>query len=336
MILNCPACATRFQVDPTAFGDAPRKVRCSVCRHVWRQDPLPEPEPPAPPQADMPVPSVLEQMAAAAARSELAAEDDWVPPPPPGGKPPPPSSVVTPPAPSPPPLPDLDLAPGDDFSAPIGAPPPPRITGFDDDLLDSELGRPPLHPPLDEPTNGGDLDEDPDEAINRRRQRLAEAGVQRPPSKPKKPFSWAWLGWLLLFGLLGGVIGGGYEKRIELVAFYPPLAKLYEQLGIPVEAAQWLGLELHNLKSATVLDSGTTKVTVSGDVVNVGGGERSLPPIRIAMRGANGQDLGAFTVKLEQNSIAADETLSFNVQLPAPKDEVTDLEVAFASQTAAP
>ena len=334
MILNCPACATRFTVDPTTFGDEPRKVRCSVCRNVWRQEPVAEPEPPAPPAPEpKPVPSVLEQMAAAAAQAEMGAEDEWVPPPPPGGKPPPAAAVVPPPL---PPLPDLDLSPpADDLAPSLGAPPPPRISGFDDDLLDAELDRPPLHPPLDEPTNGG-LDDDPDEAINRRRARLAEAGVQRAPSKPKKPFSWAWLGWLLLFGLLGGVIGGGYEKRIELVAFYPPLAKLYEQLGIPVEAAQWLGLELHNLKSATVLDGGTTKVTVSGDVVNIGGTERALPAVRIAMRGANGQDLGAFTVKLEQNSIAAEETLSFSVQLPAPKDEVTDLEVAFASQSAAP
>lgn len=319
MILNCPACATRFQVDPNAFGDAPRKVRCSVCRNVWRQD-RPEPEPPP-----EPVPPVLEQMAAAA----QAAEDEWVPPPPPGGKPPPAAAVVPPP----PSLPDLDLSPADD----PGPPPVPRITGFDDDLLDAELDRPPLHPPLDEPIDGGDLDDDPDEAIKRRRARLAEAGLERAAArKPKKPFSWAWLGWLLLLGLLGGVVGGGYEKRIELVAFYPPLAKLYEQLGIPVDAAQWLGLELHNLKSATVLDAGTTRVTVSGDVVNVSGTERLLPAVRIAMRGANGQDLGAFTIKLEQDSIAADEKLSFNVQLPAPKDEVTDLEVAFASQSAVP
>jgi predicted Zn finger-like uncharacterized protein len=321
MILNCPACATRFQVDPNAFGDAPRKVRCSVCRNVWRQE---RPEPELPPEPA--VPPVLEQMAAAAAQAN---EDDWVPPPPPGGKPPPAASVV-------PPLPDLpalDLSPADDLSPP----PVPRISGFDDDLLDAELDRPPLHPPLDEPINdGGDLDDDPDEAIKRRRARLAEAGVQRAAARPKKPFSWAWLGWLLLLALLGGVVGGGYEKRIELVAFYPPLSKLYEQLGIPVEAAQWLGLELHNLKSATVLEGGTTKVTVSGDVVNVSGTERMLPAVRIAMRGANGQDLGAFTIKLEQNSIEADEKLSFNVQLPAPKDEVTDLEVAFASQSAAP
>jgi predicted Zn finger-like uncharacterized protein len=320
MILTCPACATRFQVDPTTFGAAPRKVRCSVCRNAWQQEPLPEPEPPAPPEPVKPVASVLEDMAKAAA----AAQDDWVPPPPPGGKPPP---VMAPPL--------LDLEP----ETPQSPMAPPRITGFDDEdsMYKAELDRPPLHPPLDEPLSQGGLDEDPDEAINRRRARLAEAGVQRAAAaKPKKPFSWAWVGWLLLFGLLGGMIGGGYEKRVELVAFYPPLAKLYEQLGIPVEAAQWLGMELHNLKSATVLETGTTKVTVSGDVLNVSEIERALPGIRIAMRGAGGKDLGAFTIKMDQNTIAAGEKLSFNVQLPAPKDEVTDLEVAFASPSVAP
>ncbi|MEK9970244.1 MAG: zinc-ribbon domain-containing protein, partial [Ferrovibrio sp.] len=106
MILNCPACATRFQVDPTTFGSAPRKVRCSVCRNVWQQEPLPEPAPPKPAPEPKAMPSVLEQMANAAA----SAEDDWVPPPPPGGKPPPAAAV----APPPPPVPDLDLSPDDD------------------------------------------------------------------------------------------------------------------------------------------------------------------------------------------------------------------------------
>jgi len=312
MILTCPSCETRFQVEPDLFGQTPRKVRCSRCRQVWMQEPLPEPVPPAPP--------VVEQMATAAAQ----AEDDWVPPPPPGGKPPAPEKV----APPPPPvmdLPEAELAP----------PPPPRFTGFDDepDLSHMDKDRPPLHPPLDEPfsAEGG---EDPDELLNKRRARLAEAGVQPRVVKPKKKRSWAWVGWLLLLAVLGSIAGGGYEKRVELVTFYPPLAKLYEHLGIPVDAAQWIGLELHNLKSSTILDGGQTKIAVSGEVVNVGEAERVLPPLRIAMRGANGSDLGALLVKMEQSTIAGQEKLSFDLRLPAPRDEVVDLEVAFSSQTA--
>ncbi|MFN4276671.1 MAG: zinc-ribbon domain-containing protein [Ferrovibrio sp.] len=318
MILTCPSCATRFHVDPSVFGPAPRKVRCSRCRETWSQDPLPEPEP------EIPVPPPPAAKAAAPAKAEPPAhDDDWVPPPPPGGAPPPPERVAPPEPPPLPPVPDLE-------------PPPPRIAGFDDDEDDDLVlrDRPPLHPPLDEPTSGEVLDEDPDEVLNRRRARLAEAGMQRPPSKPRKQRSWAWLGWLLLLALLGGAGYGGYTKRAELIAFYPPLAKLYEAVGLPVETAEWLGLELHNLKSATILDGGQTRIAVSGEVVNVGGVERPLPALRVAMRGAGGQELASYTLQLEQGSIAADEKLSFDVKLPAPRDEVTDLEVAFASQPA--
>lgn len=284
------------------------------------QEPLPEPEPP-------PVPNVVQQ-AAMQGQAIPAEDDDWVPPPPPGGKPPDPDKLaperVAPKAAAP------SMAPDDDY-----VPPPPRITGFDDepDLVIKDMDRPPLHPPLDEPFSP-EIEEDPDDLLNKRRARLAEAGVHREPPKPKKKRSFAWIGWVLLLAVIGGIGYGGYEKRVELVAFYPPLAKLYEMVGLPVDAAQWIGLELHNLKSSTILEGGQTKIAVAGDVVNVGESERILPPLRIAMRGANGSDLGAVLVKLEQSTIANGEKLSFDIRLPAPRDEVVDLEVAFSSQPA--
>lgn len=292
------------------------------------QEPLPEPEPPPPP-----VPNVVQQAGMQGQKDYPAVEDDdWVPPPPPGGKPPDPDKLaperVAPPKPAA--AQPASMAPDDDY-----IPPPPRITGFDDepDLLLKDMDRPPLHPPLDEPFSP-EIEEDPDEVLNKRRARLAEAGVHREPPKPKKKRSFAWIGWVLLLGVIGGIGYGGYEKRIELVAFYPPLAKLYEMVGLPVDAAQWIGLELHNLKSSTILDGGQTKIAVAGDVVNVGEDERILPPLRIAMRGDKGSDLGAVLVKLEQATIAAGEKLSFDIRLPAPRDEVVDLEVAFSSQPA--
>jgi predicted Zn finger-like uncharacterized protein len=63
MILTCPQCATRYQVDGTKFPAAGRNVRCAKCAHVWHQlGPAPEPDPeaeivveePAPPPAPEP------------------------------------------------------------------------------------------------------------------------------------------------------------------------------------------------------------------------------------------------------------------------------------------
>jgi len=45
MIITCPSCATRYNLDPGTLGDRGRLVRCSHCGRRWHQEP----------PADMPV-----------------------------------------------------------------------------------------------------------------------------------------------------------------------------------------------------------------------------------------------------------------------------------------
>ncbi|MEX2408879.1 MAG: zinc-ribbon domain-containing protein, partial [Rhodovibrionaceae bacterium] len=37
MHLTCPSCSATFKTDPAAFAQAPRRVRCGRCGHVWRE-----------------------------------------------------------------------------------------------------------------------------------------------------------------------------------------------------------------------------------------------------------------------------------------------------------
>jgi predicted Zn finger-like uncharacterized protein len=39
MIVTCPACSTRYLVDPRALGNAGRTVRCANCAETWHQTP---------------------------------------------------------------------------------------------------------------------------------------------------------------------------------------------------------------------------------------------------------------------------------------------------------
>ncbi|WP_366655058.1 DUF3426 domain-containing protein [Fodinicurvata sp. EGI_FJ10296] len=40
MILNCPSCSARYNVDPAKLGSSGRRVRCATCGHVWHQEPI--------------------------------------------------------------------------------------------------------------------------------------------------------------------------------------------------------------------------------------------------------------------------------------------------------
>ena len=58
MILNCPACGTRYLIDPAVLGARGRHVRCARCSESWHQRPpedMPKPLPP-PPIAPDPLP----------------------------------------------------------------------------------------------------------------------------------------------------------------------------------------------------------------------------------------------------------------------------------------
>jgi predicted Zn finger-like uncharacterized protein len=70
MILTCPACSKRYQVDESKFPPAGRTVRCAKCGHQWFQmppdpgpdpgifveEPQPAPEPPQPQPVTEPPP----------------------------------------------------------------------------------------------------------------------------------------------------------------------------------------------------------------------------------------------------------------------------------------
>ena len=80
MIIQCPACTTRYVVPDTAIGVEGRTVRCAKCRHSWFQDgPVlerPQEDTAAPADAPAPPPSATQDVADVDAQDAGIADDD--------------------------------------------------------------------------------------------------------------------------------------------------------------------------------------------------------------------------------------------------------------------
>ena len=136
-------------------------------------------------------------------------------------------------------------------------------------------------------------------------------------------------GWLIFLAVL---LGGGFgliAGRDDIVALWPPAARLYDIVGLPIETVG-AGLQLRDV-SSTRREDGPPTIVVEGTVVNVSNKPREVPRLKAVVRSAAHQDLKNWTFTPGVLVLLPGETASFKAELADPPRGAIDLEIRFTA-----
>jgi predicted Zn finger-like uncharacterized protein len=136
------------------------------------------------------------------------------------------------------------------------------------------------------------------------------------------------IGWLAFVVV---VLGGGAALvgfRDDIAAAWPPSVKLYDTVGLSVEAVG-AGLTV-TAKSSISADSPPVLV-VDGVVRNVSGQPREVPRIKAVARSEAKQTLKSWTFTPGVLVLMPGETANFHAELGDPPRGATDLAVSFTT-----
>jgi predicted Zn finger-like uncharacterized protein len=150
--------------------------------------------------------------------------------------------------------------------------------------------------------------------------REAEPGPA--PNASKSALS-AWLLATLVVLLLAATLAG----RNEIAARLPATVPLYQRLGLPIELP--LGVEFRELSSLQRLDEGRKVLVVSGEITNISGQQRLLPPIRVALLDADRKELDFGLFDPPQADLGPGGLARFEVELGEPPPEASNFTVSF-------
>ncbi len=126
--------------------------------------------------------------------------------------------------------------------------------------------------------------------------------------------------------VLAGIVIAAVVSPATFVRVLPDLAGLYAAAGMPVNLR---GLEFRELRTTRETHDGITLLVAEGKITNVSGQELELPRIRLALVGAGGQELYAWTATASRARLGDGDTIPFKSRLASPPAEARQVLVRF-------
>ena len=299
MILSCPACQTRFVIDPAALGDSGRKVRCANCGDSWHQAPVEEEDeapPPKPATAPAAPAGDPDNDDSGGDRDDSDSDGDS------GGDP---NDGAA------------DAPTEDDLGEDRGD---ADAADSVDDAADADADAATQATPPPEAENDGNTAEAA--APPRRARQRADRRIEEGGRKSGR------IGWLVLVLVLLGIGGAGVFFQKNVVEIWPPAGQLYDLVGLGPEAEAF-GLAIQNVKWEHKRRKGQPVLEVLGEVINTSDKPQSVPRLRVVIRDDRDRRLFRWTVTTALNNLEPGQSTSFSTRLANPPDGARSLAVTF-------
>ncbi len=351
MIISCPACNTRYTVEPGLFAGGRRKTRCFNCGNVWApgatiqaaQPTMAPPSAPAPLPAAPPPPQVAPVAVPEPVAIPLAvAPAPEPPPPPPEPVAPEPSEPVAPdpepPAPEPhEPEPEPESQP----AGPVRASDQPSEQLSDEELNELLGGQDDPDPVVsmmgDTPADDADDTDafDPENLPDP--EPLPSSLIPEYEEDGNNRGSGGGLGRLIamIVGLLViASLAGFIFLRGMIVEIVPSLAGVYDMVGLGPALGD--GLDIRQVKSSRSVNNGVDILDVSGLIANVATEAKTVPSIKVSLFDASNAEVLSVVTSPANSTVKGSDRTRFRALLKNPPPTARRLEVTFTTDPVTP
>ena len=138
--------------------------------------------------------------------------------------------------------------------------------------------------------------------------------------------SWVGIGWLALILLLAVAILAGIVARDEVVAMWPPAARLYAFAGIKTELPG-AGLEIRKILPTRTTDG----LVIEGEIANLGATALDVPRLRVALLDPGKKEIQFKIIEPPKERLLPGEVARFKTPFQQTDASATKVAVTFAS-----
>ncbi len=304
LILTCPSCHSRYEVDADDVLPAGRKVQCSHCAHVWHE--------PAP-DFGHPIPPTVTDQAPPPVQPAPIAEQPPVPP-----EPEPTPAPPQPAVPAPQQIPQQTPQ-----QTPL--PPPPAQTRTAPPVTEpaqqiAEQGRTPaaaVAPPLG--SSGLGVYGAGSQARPNPPTQTGMPGVPRGRRNRKGTVAFA-----LITALVIILVNIAWFGREGIISSFPAAEGIYGMLGLEPTR----NFEIVQTASR-LTEGGVSYLQITGTIVNTGSQAMDLPGLIGRLTNSDGETVYQWNFAADKPRLEADESVDFTSRVDNPPEDTACLNIMF-------